>query len=81
MMLLAMARRMTLLHSRLTATEGRLDALGPRKALERGYAVLLDRDRAVGSIAELPEEGELILRDGRARVRVLEKKAGDPFAT
>lgn len=77
----AMARRMTLLHSRLTATEGRLDALGPRKALERGYAVLLDRDRAVGSIAELPEEGELILRDGRARVRVLEKKAGDPFAT
>lgn len=75
----AMESRVSLSRARLSGTAEKLQALGPRQALGRGYAVVISDGRVAQSLSELGEEALLLFRDGRARVRTIEKKAGDPF--
>ena len=76
----ALQRKMLTCQASVSKLESKLDLLGPRKSLERGYAVVMAGGKAVTSVADMPHEAELILRDGRVRVQMLEKKEGDPFA-
>lgn len=73
-------KSMLLRRSRLNKLESQMELLGPRKALERGYAVVTAAGRAITSVKDMPAQAEVILRDGRVQVQVLEKKEGDPFA-
>ncbi|MBR6525164.1 MAG: exodeoxyribonuclease VII large subunit [Clostridia bacterium] len=73
-------KRMLLTKSKLTELESKLDVLGPKQALRRGYAMVLSNGRAVTKVGDMPLEAELVLGDGRVLVRTLEKKEGDPFA-
>ena len=74
-----MERQFTMLKNKTALLSDQLNALGPRQALNRGYAVLLDGRQAVTSVAQAPDELTVLLRDGRMRMRVLEKRKGDPF--
>ena len=76
----AVQKRMLLSRAALERLISKMELLGPRKALDRGYAVVVADGRAVTSIGDMPLEAELILKDGRVRVRTVEKKEGDPFA-
>ena len=76
----AMERQFTALKSKTDQLSEQLNALGPKQALSRGYAVLLDGKRAVTSVEEAPENMDVLLQDGRLSVRVLDKRKGDPFA-
>ncbi len=69
----------TALRARLDASALSLNALGPKQALSRGYAIALSGGRVATSVKEMGDQLTLILRDGRARVRVEEIKEGDPF--
>ncbi len=68
------------LRARLEASVARADALGPRQALGRGYAIVTSDGKAVASVREIGRRPTLILRDGRAVVTVQSIKEGDPFA-
>ena len=57
----------------------RLEALGPRQALNRGYALMMAGGRLVRRTEDLKEEATVLLFDGAAKVRILDKKKGDPF--
>ena len=57
----------------------KLRTVGPRQALERGYAIALRDGKPVTSIRHAADELTLLFRDGRARVRVLQSKEEDPF--
>ena len=72
-------RQITLLKARAQAANEKLNALGPRQALNRGYAVLLDGKNAVTSVAQAAEEMTVLMRDGTLRVRTLEARKEDPF--
>ena len=74
-----MERKFTLLKNKAGLLSDQLNALGPRQALNRGYAILLNGRKAVTSVEQAPEELSLLLRDGRLRVRVLDKRKEDPF--
>ena len=74
-----MERQFTLLKTKTNQLSEQLNALGPKQALTRGYAVLLDGKRAVTSVEEAPENMDVLLQDGRLSVRVLDKRKGDPF--
>ena len=74
-----MERQFTLLKTKTNQLSEQLNALGPRQALSRGYAVLLDGKQAVTSVEQAPESMAVLLRDGRLSVRVLDKRKGDPF--
>ena len=74
-----MERQFTLLKTKTNQLSEQLNALGPRQALSRGYAVLLDGKQAVTSVKQAPESMAVLLRDGRLSVRVLDKRKGDPF--
>ena len=66
--------------ARLSLLSDKLAALGPRQALARGYAVVLDQNRrAVTEIGQVRDEMTLLLRDGRAKVRTVEIRKEDPF--
>ncbi len=75
----AAERSMTARRSQLTLLQNKLNALGPRQALSRGYAVVLSGKTAVTSVERASEDMTLILQDGRVRVRTLEKRKEDPF--
>ena len=75
----AAEKALTARRSRLTLLRDKLNALGPRQALSRGYAVVLAGERAVTSVARTAEEMTLILQDGRVRVHTLEIRKEDPF--
>lgn len=75
----AAERSMTARRSQLTLLQNKLNALGPRQALSRGYAVVLSGKTAVTSVEKASEDMTLILQDGRVRVRTLEKRKEDPF--
>ena len=74
-----MEKQMALRASRLDGLAQKLDALGPRQALSRGYAILLDGKRAVTQVSQAREEMTVALQDGRIRVRALEVRKEDPF--
>lgn len=75
----AMEKQMTARKARLTLLSDKLNALGPRQALQRGYAVIRSSQGAVTSVEEAAENMTLLLRDGRIRVRTLEIRKEDPF--
>ena len=70
---------MTLRRSRLETLNHQLAALGPRQALNRGYAILLDGKKAVTRVQDAREDMTVLLQDGRIRVRALEIRKEDPF--
>ena len=74
-----MEKRVALYASRVDGLAQKLDALGPRQALSRGYAILLDGKRAVTQVSQAREEMTVALQDGRIRVRTLEVRKEDPF--
>ena len=58
----------------------RLEALGPRAVLNRGYVIVRDAaGQPVTHIGSLPDRAELLFRDGRAQVQTLDREGGDPF--
>ena len=75
----AAQRKFTLLQNRTDYLTRQLNALGPRQAMSRGYAVLLDGKKAVTHAEDAPEEMTVLLQDGRLRVRTLDKRKEDPF--
>jgi len=75
----AMEKAMTLRKSQLTLLRDKLNALGPRQALKRGYAVVLAGERAVTSVSQAAEDMTLILQDGRVRVHTVDARKEDPF--
>lgn len=72
-------RRFSLLRSRLETLSNQLNALGPRQALDRGYAILLSGDQAVTQVSQVKEEMTVLMQDGRLRVKTLEIRKEDPF--
>ena len=78
-LLAAMDRRQTALESRLTLLTDKLNALGPRQALNRGYSILLSGKTAVTSVEMAKENMTLLLRDGRIAVHATDIRKEDPF--
>ena len=72
-------RQLSLFAGRVQASAQKLDALGPRQALRRGYAILLNGREAVTQVSQAADEMDVLLRDGRVRVRTLEVRKEDPF--
>jgi exodeoxyribonuclease VII large subunit len=70
----AQAGQMQNLKSRLELAEGRLEAVGPRATLQRGYAIARSAKGLIlqAKDARPGEEIELILGQGRLMCRVLE---------
>ena len=74
-----MERQLTFRRSRLSLLSDKLSALGPRQALSRGYAILLDGKKPVTSVDDAREEMTLLLQDGRMRVHAADIRKEDPF--
>lgn len=72
-------RQLSLLSSRVQTLSQKLDALGPRQALRRGYAILLSGKEAVTEVGKARDEMTVVLQDGRIRVKTLEVRKEDPF--
>ena len=72
-------RQFTYRRSRLSLLADKLAALGPRQALSRGYAILLDGKTPVTSVDAAKEEMTLLLQDGRMQIRASEIRKEDPF--
>ena len=72
-------RQLTLLKARTQTASDKLNALGPRQALNRGYAILRSGKTAVTQVDQATEEMTVLLQDGTLRVRTLEKRKEDPF--
>ena len=75
----AQSKRLELLGQRVEALAGKLRSVGPRQALDRGYAIALRGGAPVIGVAQAKDEMTILFRDGRAQVRVLSAKEGDPF--
>ena len=74
-----MDKQMTARKARIALLSDKLNALGPRQALQRGYAVVRSGRSAVTSVEQAAEHMTLLLRDGRIEVRTLETRKEDPF--
>ena len=74
-----MERQLTARRARLSLLSDKLTALGPRQALSRGYAILLDGKKPVTSVSDAKEEMTLLLQDGRMRVHAADIRKEDPF--
>ena len=61
------------------ALTDKLNALGPRQALNRGYAILLDGKTAVTQVEQAADEMTVLLQDGVLTVKTLDKRKEDPF--
>ena len=72
-------KRLELLNQQVSALTGKLRSVGPRQALERGYAIALRDGAPVTGIRQARDDMTLLFRDGRAQVRVLSVKEEDPF--
>ena len=75
----AMDRRRAALQARLALLTDKLNALGPRQALNRGYSILLSGKSAVTSVDMAQEHMTLLLRDGRMAVHATDIRKEDPF--
>ena len=75
----AQRKRLELLGQQVESLAGKLLSVGPRQALERGYAIALKEKTPVTGIAGAEGDMTLLFRDGRAQVRVLSVKEEDPF--
>ncbi len=67
--------------SAVQVLEKRLEALGPRGILERGYAFVTDSGRLVPGVRALGHTAEITFYDGKARVEVTNIREGDPFGS
>ncbi len=76
---MAMDRHRTALQARLNLLTDKLNALGPRQALNRGYSILLSGKTAVTSVEMAKENMTLLLRDGRMAVHATDIRKEDPF--
>ena len=74
-----MEKQMTARRTRVTLLADKLNALGPRQALSRGYAVVRSGKKAVTSVEEAADEMTLLLQDGRIQVRTVDIRKEDPF--
>ena len=72
-------RKLTLLKAQTAALSDKLNALGPRQALNRGYAILLNGKTAVTQVEQAAEEMTVLLQDGTLRVKTLGRRKEDPF--
>ncbi|MBE5787292.1 MAG: exodeoxyribonuclease VII large subunit [Clostridiales bacterium] len=72
-------RRFALEKAQLVKLTEKLNALGPRQALSRGYAVVLAGKEAVTSVDQARDEMTLLLQDGRIDVKTLRVRKEDPF--
>ena len=73
-------RSMTALKKeQVSASVKRLEALGPRQALERGYALALSGGKAALGIGDLKDRALLLMKDGYAEAVITDRKEGDPF--
>lgn len=75
----AIDHRFTLEKAQLNKMKEKLNALGPKQALSRGYAVVLAGNKAVTSVDQAQDEMTLLLQDGRIRVRTAQIRKEDPF--
>ena len=58
----------------------RLEALGPRAVLQRGYVIARGKSgNPVTHASDVPEQMELLFQDGKAQVRTLSVEGGNPF--
>ena len=57
----------------------KLHALGPRQALQRGYAFVMADGKPVTSVSEAKEHMTLVMQDGKILVHVDEIRKEDPF--
>ena len=66
--------------AQLAQRMARLEALGPKAVLGRGYVIARDEaGHPVTSTADLPAQLELLFSDGRAQVKTISVEGGDPF--
>ena len=72
-------RKLALLKAQAAALTDKLNALGPRQALNRGYAILLNGKTAVTQVDQAADKMTVLLRDGVLRVQTLDKRKEDPF--
>ena len=72
-------RQVALLKARTQTAADKLNALGPRQALNRGYAILMNGKTAVTEVAQAAEEMTVLLKDGTLQVRTLNRRKEDPF--
>ena len=72
-------KQASLLSGRVSALTQKLDALGPRQALNRGYAILMDGKKPVVQTDQAAKEMNILLRDGSVRVKTLDVRKEDPF--
>lgn len=57
----------------------KLDALGPRQALKRGYALVMNGHTPITCVFQATEKMTLLLQDGRMDVRLENVRKEDPF--
>ena len=74
-----MERRLTLLSARVSTLSDQLTALGPRQALNRGYAILMDGKQPVSRVDQAKKDMTVLLQDGSIRVQALDIRKEDPF--
>jgi exonuclease VII large subunit len=74
-----MEKQLTARQSRVALLSDKLNALGPRQALQRGYAVVRSGKKAVTRVEDAAERMTVLMQDGRILVRTLEIKKEDPF--
>ncbi len=72
-------RKIALLKAQTVSLTGKLNALGPRQALNRGYAILLNGKTAVTHVEQAAAEMNVLLQDGVLRVKTLNRRKEDPF--
>ncbi|MBQ6256460.1 MAG: hypothetical protein IJJ60_07720, partial [Clostridia bacterium] len=71
--------KLSLLKAQTAALSDKLNALGPRQALNRGYAILLNGKTAVTQVDQAAEEMTVLLQDGTLRVKTLNRRKEDHF--
>lgn len=73
-------KQLTLRKARLSLLTDKLSAIGPRQALNRGYALVMGKGGPIVSVEQAQEDMTLLLRDGRIDVLAVKIRKEDPFA-
>jgi exodeoxyribonuclease VII large subunit len=62
-------------NANLKLYNGKLNALGPNRVLERGYAIIKQENMAISSVKQikLDQDAEVILKDGKVIVKPIKK--------
>lgn len=65
--------------ARLDILSNKLSALGPRQAMNRGYAIAMGKGKVLTSVRDIPEEISVLFADGSVSAQVLQVREEDPF--